>query len=106
MRQFKALRAAFFIIVAFCFYVNAQAQSAAVLEPFGKMCLDFLKDRLKDPESAYVRDISKDGTVYAMTLYAKNSYGGIVPRQIACEIKNNRIDAGWTEIHLKRLGWQ
>lgn len=106
MRQFKFINAVFFIVIVFGFNANAHAQSGAVLETFGQMCLDYVKDRLKDPATAYVRNVTKDGTVYAMTLYARNTYGGVEPRQIACEIKNNRLDAGWTDIHLKRLGWQ
>lgn len=84
---------------------TAIAQNNGIYEMHGKLCLEHLKDRLKDPESAYVRDIVKDGTKFTMTLYAKNSYAAIVPKTIACEIKGNQVDAGWTKIHLERLGW-
>ena len=83
----------------------ATAQNNEILELAGKLCLEHIKGRLKDPESAYVRDIAKDGTKFTMMLYAKNTYGGVVPKAIACELKNNRLDPDWTKIHLERLGW-
>lgn len=83
----------------------ATAQNIGAYEMHGNLCLEHIKSRLKDPESAYVRDIARDGTKFTMTLYAKNSYAAIVPKTIACEIKGNRVDADWTKIHLERLGW-
>ena len=83
----------------------ATAQTNGFFEIQGNLCLDYIKNRLKDPESAYVRDITRDGTKFTMTLYAKNSYAAIVPKTIACEIKGNRVDPDWTKIHLERLGW-
>ncbi len=84
---------------------HASAQINGIYEIHGNLCLEHIKGRLKDPESAYVRDIVKDGTKFTMTLYAKNSYAAIVPKTIACEIKGNRVDPDWTKIHLERLGW-
>jgi hypothetical protein len=69
----------------------------------GNLCLEHFKSTLKDPNSGYVRDITRDGTKFTMTLYAKNSYAAIVPKTIACEIKGNQVDAGWTKIHMERL---
>jgi hypothetical protein len=75
------------------------------LEPEGDMCLEYLKPLLKDPGSPYYRNLQKDGTVLSMELFAKNTLGGYTSKPAACEIKNGRLDDGWTKIHLKRLGW-
>ena len=75
------------------------------LEPEGDMCLEYLKPLLKDPGSPYYRNLQKDGTVLSMELFAKNTLGGYTSKPAACEIKNGRLDEGWTKIHLKRLGW-
>ncbi len=41
-----------------------------------------------------------------MDLYTKNQYGAHSPAPVACEIKNGRLDEGWTKIHLERLNWR
>ncbi len=95
---------------------NNQADSFAVAPPpvvlaagpldgEAQTCLDFILPMLKDPGSPYVRDVRKEGTVLSMHVYAKNAYGGTTGKAAACEIKNSRLDVGWTNIHLKRLGW-
>ena len=75
------------------------------LEPEADICLEYLKPLLKDPGSPYYRNLQKEGTVLSMELYAKNALGGYTSKPAACEIKNGRLDDGWTRIHLKRLGW-
>lgn len=83
----------------------ASAQIKTILETEADTCLEYLEPQLKDPSSPYIRNISKEGTVLKMDLYAKNSYGAYHPYPVACEIKNSRLDVGWTKIHLERLGW-
>ncbi|WP_348113375.1 DUF4124 domain-containing protein [Rhodoferax sp.] len=85
---------------------------AAPVAPFAgpwdgeaQTCLAFILPMLKDPGSPYVRDVHKEGTVLSMNVYAKNAYGGYTSKAAACEIKNSQLDVGWTNIHLKRLGW-
>jgi hypothetical protein len=79
--------------------------SAGPLDGEAQTCLEFILPMLKDPGSPYVRDVRKEGTVLSMNVYAKNAYGGTTGKAAACEIKNSRLDVGWTNIHLKRLGW-
>ncbi len=81
------------------------APSAGPLDGEAQTCLGFILPMLKDPGSPYVSDVRKEGTVLSMNLYAKNSYGGYTSKAAACEIKNSQLDVGWTNIHLKRLGW-
>ncbi len=81
------------------------APSTSPLEAEAQTCLAFVLPMLKDPGSPTVRDVRKEGTVLSMTVYAKNAYGGVAQQAAACEIKNGRLDVGWTHIHLKRLGW-
>lgn len=104
-KNFKNTIYATLFIAAQAINTPATAQNNGVYEMQGNLCLEHVKGRLKDPESAYVRDITRDGTKFTMTLYAKNSYAAIVPKTIACEVKGNRVDADWTKIHLDRLGW-
>lgn len=84
----------------------AMAQKQSTLEKEAAICLGYLKPRLSDPRSAYVGNISKAGTVLKMDLYTKNQYGVHSPAPVACEIKNGRLDEGWTKIHLERLNWR
>ena len=81
------------------------APAASPLDGEAQMCLSFIKPMLKDPGSPYVQDVRKEGTVLSMSLYAKNTFGGYTSKAAACEIKNSLLDVGWTNIHLKRLGW-
>ncbi|WP_295951730.1 hypothetical protein [Rhodoferax sp.] len=81
------------------------APAASPLDGEAQMCLNFIKPMLKDPGSPYVQDVRKEGTVLSMSLYAKNTYGGYTSKAASCEIKNSQLDVGWTNIHLKRLGW-
>jgi hypothetical protein len=64
---------------------TAIAQNNGDFEMQGNLCLEHFKSTLKDPNSGYVRNITRDGTKFTMTLYAKNSYAAIVPKTIACE---------------------
>ena len=84
----------------------ASAQNKATLGKEADICLEYLKPRLNDPRSAYVGNIRKEGTVLKMDLYTKNQYGAHSPAPVACEIKNGRLDEGWTKIHLERLNWR
>jgi hypothetical protein len=85
--------------------VATVAPTGNPLDAEAQTCLAFIQPMLKDPGSPSVRDVRKEGTVLAMTVYAKNSYGGTTSKAAACEIKNGLLDVGWTNIHLKRLGW-
>lgn len=77
----------------------------SALEMEADTCMEFIKPRLKDPSSPYHLNVNKEGTVVSFDLFAKNSFGGYTSKAAACEIKNSRLDEGWTNIHLKRLGW-
>lgn len=81
------------------------ARPLSALEREAETCLNYIKPMLKDPGSPYYQAVRKEGTVLSFDLYAKNSYGGYTSKPAACEIKNSLLDAGWTQIHLKRLGW-
>lgn len=81
------------------------APAVSPLDGEAQICLGFIQPMLKDPGSPYVRDVRKEGTVLSMNVYAKNTYGGTTSKAAACEIKNGQLDVGWTNIHLKRLGW-
>ena len=81
----------------------APVRSALELE--SEQCLEHLRPMLRDPRSAYVSEPVRRGRVLSLTLHAANPRGGIVTRPAACELFNGRVDAGWTRIHLERLGW-
>ena len=93
-------------IAALAINTPAVAQNKETLEKEATICLEYLKPRLNDPRSAYVGNIRKEGTVLKMDLYTKNQYGAHSPAPVACEIKNGRLDEGWTKIHLERLNWR
>ena len=75
------------------------------LDPAAELCLAHLRGFLRDPRSATVRSISRDGRVLFVELHAKNAIGEMVSRRAACEMVNGSVDAGWTKIQLERLGW-
>ena len=87
---------------------GAPVAAISALDAEATLCLNFIKPRLKDPRGAYYEDVSKGGvggTVLSLTIHAKNSYGGVVPKAAKCEIKNGVVDPNWTRIHLDDLGW-
>jgi Domain of unknown function (DUF4124) len=69
------------------------------------ICLDWYRQLLRDPLSAYFSNPSKDGRVLSIIVHAKNGFGGVVEKSAACEIKSGSLDHDWTKIHAKRLGW-
>lgn len=69
-------------------------------------CLDWYRPRLKNPGGAYARIASRVGSVLTITIYATNSFGGYIPKEAACEVKNGRIDHDWTKIQAERAGWR
>lgn len=75
------------------------------LERYADACLDWYRPRLRDPAGAYHRGAALDRGVLTLTLYATNGFGGYVDKRAACEVKDGKIDDGWTKIHAKRLGW-
>jgi hypothetical protein len=88
-------------------------QAAAVPAPAARSaldaqteaCLDHVRPFLRDPRSAYASGASREGRVLTMTVHATNTRGGVGSRKAACEFFNGLIEAGWTKIHLQRLGW-
>ena len=97
---------AIFSMTVFAASSAAFALDAATLNAEANICLEYLKPRLSDPRAAYVGNISKDGTVLTMALYGKSVLGSGSPSTVSCEIKNSRLDEGWTKIHLERLKWR
>lgn len=69
------------------------------------VCLAYLRTLLRAPDSARASNPSKDARVLSLTLQAANSRGRTVQRAAACEIRDGKLDEGWTRTHLKRLGW-
>ncbi len=69
------------------------------------VCLGYLRTLLRAPDSARASNPSKDARVLSLTLQAANSRGRTVQRAAACEMRDGKLDEGWTRTHLKRLGW-
>lgn len=80
-------------------------QEGASTDDLVAQCLDWYRPRLKNPAGAYAGGVSRVGSVLTMTIYASNSFGGYVPKEAACEVKNGRIDHDWTKIQAQRAGW-
>ena len=68
-------------------------------------CLAYLRTLLRNPDSARASNPSKNARVLSLTLQAANSRGRNVQRAAACEVRDGKLDEGWTRTHLKRLGW-
>ncbi len=83
----------------------AAAPVKSALDAQAEACLDHLRPFLRDPRSAYASGVSREGRVLSMTVHATNTRGGVGSRKAACEFFNGLVDAGWTKIHLQRLGW-
>lgn len=81
-------------------------QEGASTDDLVAQCLNWYRPRLKNPAGAYADGVSRSGSVLTMTIYASNSFGGYVPKDAACEIKNGSIDHGWTKIQAERAGWR
>jgi Domain of unknown function (DUF4124) len=77
----------------------------SALDAQTEACLDHVRPFLRDPRSAYASGASREGRVLTMTVHATNTRGGVGSRKAACEFFNGLVDAGWTKIHLQRLGW-
>lgn len=81
-------------------------QDGASTDDLVAQCLNWYRPRLKNPAGAYADGVSRVGSVLTMTIYASNSFGGYVPKDAACEVKNGRIDNDWTRIQAQRAGWR
>ncbi len=78
---------------------------ASRLESDGQTCMSWYSQFLADPWDARYRVVEVDGTVFSIDIHASNGYGGRSVMRASCEIKNGRLDQGWTKIHAKRGGW-
>lgn len=83
----------------------AAASGKSALEQEADLCLDHIRQFLRDPRSAYASTPSREGRVLSITVYAANARGGMASKRAACEMFNGIVDASWTRIHLERLGW-
>ena len=81
------------------------AKPKTQMEREADMCLQYARETLLDPQSAYYTKPSKEGRKLSMTVHAKNKLGGIVTSPAECEINNGVLDKSWTNIYMKRLGW-
>lgn len=77
----------------------------ARLESDGQNCMAWYERFLSDPEDARYRVVSVEGTVFTIQIHTRNYYGGRSVLRASCEIRNGRLDSGWTKIHAKRDGW-
>jgi hypothetical protein len=87
---------------------NSEPAPTARLSPLereAELCLQYVRENLHDPKSAYYSSPSKESRKLSMTVHAKNKLGGIVASQAECEINGGVLDKSWTNIHMKRLGW-
>ena len=75
------------------------------LDEDGENCMAWYQRFLSDPEDVRYRIVSVEGTVFTIQIHARNYYGGRTVMRASCEIKNGRLDNGWTKIHAKRDGW-
>lgn len=64
----------------------------------GEACLDFERQRLKDPDSARLLSaFSKDGAT-TIRYKAMNSYGAYVTSEVQCAVSGNEVDAHLTDM--------
>ena len=84
---------------------SPRATRKSDLEREADMCLDWYRERLRDPRSAYYVDPSKDGRVLSIYVKATNGFGGYVTKLAKCEVKDGVIDSDWTRIHANRNQW-
>jgi len=81
------------------------SNAPGMLDGEAALCLDYLRPLLLDPASATVSAPSRDGRVLRLKVSARDGRGRLQQRDAACEIVSGRVDDGWTQIQLKRLGW-
>lgn len=73
----------------------------------GRLCAQWYSQFL-DSEGDTYEVVEVDGSVFTIEIYTSNrrpGYGGHIATRASCEIKNGRLDHGWTKIHAQRGGW-